>query len=270
MPAPPINTAPRDTVEMALNLARTRLNDAIESLDGDILTDTQPFSQTIVNGAWRRYQGYLANKGFTSFKDVCVIFAIPVVGNPNPARTPDPATRCWINWSGFWDGSAFYPQPVLPQDLISPLKIWQRQNGSNQPFFDPPMELILDGIPDYPKSCFNRQWEWQNETIQFGGCTQVNDFKILYNKLLPDFFDMGDVPWMKNKIPIMRSLDTLASYICYETSMPRGDIDAAVFKAEAEAAADQIFNRDMRMKQRTNIRRRSHSGRLEGADQWHN
>ena len=256
---PPIGQAPYDTVQMALNMARTRLNDAMASIGGDILTDTQPFTQTVVTAAWRRQQGFLANKGFSRFKATTVIFNLPVSGNP------DPSSRAWIGWSGYWDGANFFPQPVLPQDFISPLKVWERQSGCNMPFPDPPMECILDGITDTPKWVWNRRWEWQQDMILFPGATQVNDLKVLYNAYLPDFIDTDGHAWYEQPIPVMRSADCLASYICYEMAAPRGDVDAESFRTQAEMAAAELFNTDQRMKQRVNIRRRSQSGRLEGA-----
>ena len=42
---------PFDTVDTALNMARTRLNDAIASLSGDVLTNDQPFTTQIFQGA---------------------------------------------------------------------------------------------------------------------------------------------------------------------------------------------------------------------------
>ena len=59
MPLPPPNLAPYHTLEGVLNTARVRLNDAIQQLSGDILKDSQPFTQQMANSAWLRLQQFL-------------------------------------------------------------------------------------------------------------------------------------------------------------------------------------------------------------------
>ena len=59
MPLPPILTAPYDTIESVLNLARVRINDAIASIQGDILKDNQPFTLEMANAGWRTLQEFL-------------------------------------------------------------------------------------------------------------------------------------------------------------------------------------------------------------------
>jgi hypothetical protein len=56
LPFPPALTAPYDSLENVLNTARVRLNDAIQQLGGDIMKDSQPFTQQMANSAWRRLQ----------------------------------------------------------------------------------------------------------------------------------------------------------------------------------------------------------------------
>ena len=46
-------SAPYDQLEVVLFSARVRLNDAIQSIYGDILTDLAAFTPQIVNNAWR-------------------------------------------------------------------------------------------------------------------------------------------------------------------------------------------------------------------------
>ena len=55
----PIQT---DQVFVALNTARTRLNDRLDTLEavsGRVLDNSQAFTQQIVNSAWRRLQAEL-------------------------------------------------------------------------------------------------------------------------------------------------------------------------------------------------------------------
>ena len=109
MPLPPSSSAPYFTVDDVLNTARVRLNDAIQQLSGDILKDTQPFTQTMVNSAWLRMQQFLANLGFARLIDEQIITGLPI------CASSDPASQCWIDWTGFWDGTQIWTGFALPQ-----------------------------------------------------------------------------------------------------------------------------------------------------------
>jgi len=249
---PPTPTAPYDTVESALQLARVRVNDAMVSIAGEILTDTAPFSQTIVNGGWRRLQQYLANQGYNRVVNE-VILTIP----PVTTTSTDPAIQVWLNWSQYFDGANYFSPPttgVLPQDLISPLRMWERWSGQNAIFRE--MVYQLDGLPTYPKTTANQMFEWRNDAIYMPGSLMEMDLRIRYAAYLPDFIDQGDVAWYNSPMPIMYCRDAMANYIAYEFCKARGDQGADDFMKKAEEAANQIFNRDVRAKQRTNARRR--------------
>lgn len=74
-------------------------------------------------------------------------------------------------------------------------------------------------------------------------------------------------PWYLQPVPIARCADALSLFICAEVAQARPDLemDPVAFLESAMDAAKLIFNRDVRMKQRVNVRRLSRSGRLEGA-----
>lgn len=247
---PPVTNPPYDTVESALQLARTRLNDAMLSINGEILTDTAPFTQTIVNGAWRRLQQYLSNLGFTMMTNEVILFGVPTVNQ----AVNDPALQVWVNWSQYFDGVNYFNAPVVPQDFIQPLRLWERWSGFNSPFME--MRQQLDGLPACPKTQFNRIWEWRDNAIYMPGAQMVTDLRIRYLRYLPDFIDQGSTPWYQQSMSIMGCRDAMADYICYEMAKPRGDLNADDFLKRAEAEANLIFNREIQLKERVNIRRR--------------
>src|ERR1700728_3918279 len=125
MPFPPLDVAPYFIVDDVLNTARVRLNDAIQQLSGDILKDTQPFTQTMTNSAWLRMQQFLANLGFARLIDEEIISSLPICGSS------DPASQCWIDWTGFYDGTQIWTGYALPQKCSFPLKLWDRVSGYN-------------------------------------------------------------------------------------------------------------------------------------------
>ena len=256
--------APYETVTYALNLARGRLNDTIETLQpvsGKLVDNTQAFTQTVTNAAWRREQDFLANLGYVRTKQEAIITAIPAVTNI------DPATQVYLNWDGYFDGTTLQPTPVLPQDLIQPMKAWERWSGQNAGFGI--MECFLDGIPTWQKVLANRFWEWREDSLYMPGSLRIMDMRLRYLAYLPNFQDNvpnSNTPWFNQPVPIMLGSDALAWWICREIASSRGDDDSA-FMAKAEDATRFIMNRDVQMKQRVNVRRQPRSGRNAG-DGW--
>lgn len=262
IPAQAGNT-PYDTVSYVWNVARARLN-SVSKIAADIMTIQQPFAQQCFNNAWRKMQNYLADKGLVRFYDEILIEGLP------PTVATDPAVQVYIDWSGYFDGSTVDTDYVLPNNLIMPVVIWERQNGTNAMFVGP-MEKMLDGIPSIPQRPFNCLWEWRIDRVYMPGATFTTDLKIRYAKYLDDFVQTDDgegniTPWYLQQVPLVRCSDSLALYLCAEIAAARPDLgfDPLTFKDQAEVAARQIYNRDVRQNQRVNARRMSRSGRLEG------
>ena len=250
--------APYDSVSTVLNTARTRLNDEIKTLQpvsGKLLLNNQVFTQQTVNTAWRKFQEFLGNLGCTEFTQEYIITGIP------PTTNLDPASQTYINWFGFFDGTTFLDNPKLPQNLMSPLWVKERQTGTQSQFI--PMEMINDGLPTWGKGPRLGYWEWRRESIYMPGATFETDLRLRYITWLGDFLDETDTPWYQQDVPVMRCLDSLSMFICAEIAETRDDLDQDRWREKAEEAAKLFMNRDTRMKQRGNTRRVSRSGRLE-------
>ena len=266
---PPLAVAPYDYLESVLNVARTRLNDAIQSLGGDILTDIQPFTGTMTNSAWRKLQAYLANAGFSNYKRKFFGYGLPITATYDPSQP-----NLW-NWSYFFDGSSYWTSPqisVLPSDLICPLYLKERQTGSDAPFV--PMRMMPDGLIETRKCPWNGQWEWKNDTVYIPGSTVSMDFEVEYAAYDADFVTTNNVLGNPNvspaitpsnmQVPIMRCQSALANYLCAEMALGRNDIDAAAFVTAAETDAKLVMNNDVKLKQRTPVQRRPYRSRGRG------
>ena len=241
---------------MVLQSARVRLNDAIQSINGDILTDTAAFTLQAINNAWRRLQEYLVDRGYSKFNEETIFTNVQAWGST------DPGVFAWFNWATYNDGVNPWPSPVLPQDMISPLELFERANGSNGIFL--PMDQIFNGLPTAnpgngpgARDALNRLWEWRDETIYLPGATGATDIRMRYAAYAPDFAYNGN--W-NSPVPIMRSLNAFAWFICGEMARPRGDMDAGQFDQYAMEAAEQIWNRDYREGKR--IYQRSELGKM--------
>ncbi len=252
-------TAPRDTVEQVLATARVRLNDAIASINGDILTDTAAFTQTIVNAAWRRLQELLANYGVSILNREVLLYNVPTVAGT------DQGLQVWINWVNFFDGLTLRSAPVLPQDMITPLDLYERAAGTHGNFT--PMDQVFNGLPTAPKENLNRLWEWRQEAIYMPGALVLTEIRLRYAGFLADFADVTGPPlvhWYNLPVPIMRCLTPFAWFICSEMARARGDLDAGAFDQQAMQAAEFIFNREPR--QGRSIFKRSEYGKMPDAN----
>src|ERR1700759_560643 len=173
MPIPPtLVTAPYPMLQTSLNLARTRLNDAIASLGGDILTDTQPFTGAMTNGAWRNLQAFLCNLGYSRYKKWFTGLAYP------KTAALDPSVMNFLSWTQFFDGVGYHSTGIalLPQDFIAPLRVMERQNNGAVPYSTTtqnlrftPMLLMPDGIPEGMKRPWNGFFNWENDQLVFPG-----------------------------------------------------------------------------------------------------
>lgn len=228
--------APLDTVEMALNVARVRLLDAIQSIGGEVLTDTAAFTLPTINAAWRRFQELIVNFGIPWLKQEKILPSVGAVSGS------DPATQVYMNWDGYNNGAGLNPSPALPQDFIEPLLLWERTHGSNSDFF--PMDKLDNGLPAVVKSTRNNSWEWRQGAIYMPGATLATDIRLRYTAFYPDFVDPGTTAFNLQTIPVARSYNQLAWFICSEVSRARGDMDGAYFDQQAEQAVKYMFDMD--------------------------
>lgn len=267
---PPQKQSPYDLAGTILNAARTRLNDRLDTLQfvsGKLLGNTDPFTQQIFNTSWRQLQNFLANLGWSRVTREITVLGLPAV------QSSDPSSQVFIDWTNYFDGLYYWDQPVLPGDFAYPLKVWERWSGVNSPFPEDPMEMMLEGLPDFgPKQPYNRFCDWREDRLYMPGSLMVTDLRFRYVSLLPDIID--NIPnsgrWYQQPVPIYNCLDALSWYIVLEiwTSRagPGEDADLQVIRGKAEASAKQIFNRDQRLRQRVTVTRQPLSGRGRGGD----
>lgn len=283
MPAipPPATNPSFDTVEWAMNSARTKINDCPLALSGNLLADSQPYAQQFANDGWRQMQRDLAQYGDPGNTQEFLIPALPPVANI------DPYTQVYLSQQYFFDGEAYYTNAtnpsvnVLPADLICPLHCMERMAGTVNLFT--PMEPCDNGVPRGPKTTYLRYWEWRSTgpgnsmAIWMPGATVTRDLLIRYATFLPDFANNTPVletPWYNQQIPMLRVSDILGSYIAAAFAFSRGSEQAKAaansFWADGQAALRGYVNSTtMKIRQRINHRRRPYAaGRHQGWAWW--
>lgn len=240
-------TSPYDNLTTILNSCRTRLNDDVDTLvalGGQLIGNTQAFTQQMVNSAWRKLQQRLASMGYVRLQKETIL------GLPAIAVT-DPGVQTYINWTGYYNGTGSPSAAVvLPQDLIEPIEAWERPSYTENAYTD--MDIIVGGIPAVPKLQWIGMWQWRDDSMYMPGAIVDTDLRLSYASYLDDFIDTGDVttatgftPWYEQPVPIMRSMDALVNYILAEVATARGNAAAVLaFTADAENSTGMILDRD--------------------------
>jgi hypothetical protein len=252
---------PLDTLETAVNMARVRLNDAIQAIGGDIFTDTAVFTFSVIQASWRRIQSALSDLGWQGENRETHLLAVPA------CTAADQGTRVYFNWAQYFDGTNPQAAPVLPNDCLAPLDLAERPTGSTG--FYTPMDQCFNGLPTAPRTYLNRCWEWRGQlvgsnAIFMPGALIPTDILFRYQGGFPDFVPAATTAFAAQNIPIVNCLSAFAQYLCSEVARPRGDLDAKTFDDAARDETILIWNRDPR--QGRSIFNRADYNKMVGPD----
>jgi len=258
---PGVVTNPYDTAEYVLNLTRSLGNDAIQSLAGALLADSQPYTVVYLNSAYRYVQRKLANSGVQTLKRRIILTQLPVISSI------DPGLQCEISYTGFFDGAVNHATPTLPADLCWPLRLRERQSGTTNIYS--PMFCARDGLQSRPQSLYLRDWTYQQDKILLNGSTQVNDVELMYVPFLPDIQPDNILPLGEQQILILRSENCIAAYTLAEFAEARGSALAGEIRAMGDQFLRDIIASDSMQKQRGNYRRQPYSRRAHSGWAWY-
>jgi hypothetical protein len=244
------------SVDEILSRARVILNDAVIA-GGDVLTNTYPGMSSLVNLAYANIQKELTSVGVEVFTDYVWLMAVPVMPTVDPeARLiiTDTATNI-IYPSGI--GDAAFVAPQLPSDMIEPLELWERQNGTANRAIE--ITEPNDGLSNSSQGLYLMEWEWgayqSVDALMFRGALQVQDVKIKYVKQLPRIAGPLD------PVPL-RGVDNAAAYqVAKIFATGRGSTVAASFGADGKNEIFLLQSIATRKGQRKRSRRQPYSGR---------
>ena len=122
MPLPPPSpTVQFDTVDWAMNSARTKFNDCPLALSGNLLASTQPYAQQFAIDGWRQFQRDLAGYGDPALTNEFISPSLPVVANI------DPYTSVYLGQAAYFDGQNFWSRrPLISCRLIASFRCISR------------------------------------------------------------------------------------------------------------------------------------------------
>lgn len=249
------------TVEGILNLARVMLNDAFAGAtntpgEGRVFTDTSPFALPCLNAAILALGADLENANVPATRTEEVILAIPPINSTatgGGVGEPDASLQQILSFAGFFDGSDQTTTPALPNTLVVPNEIGERENGTNAPFAhvtqaDGQLISRLQG-PGIG------MWEWRSNSIVWNGSTYTEDIRLRYTVgLAPVTAAPADFP--TTYVPLLASQNALAALTAYQFSVSQTMAQAAAdLRQSYVLELDRLIQRQVRISQATPPRR---------------
>jgi hypothetical protein len=195
-----------------------------------------------VNSAYRTLQRALAMAGSPLFRTddvLLVVTAVPAV---------DISVQVVIN-------DATPPPNQLPQDLLEPVKIWERQNLANDQFIEMVNLTYQGGLPSREQDSKLIEWEWRSDGIYFVGALVDTQIRLRYRRALGDLIDGTTTILIRN------AQEALAYYTAAMAGASRGSPLATTWETMAEDAKDKLVSASVRQQQYSPRRRRPYGAR---------
>ena len=233
---PVVGSSAYNTAGQITQLIRSLLNDAA----GNLFTDAVLIPY--VNSAYRKLQRALAAAGQETFLVDDVLLVVPAV------TEVDPSAQVMIN-----DATA--PPNQLPTDLLVPLDLWERANGSSDDFVEMVDLSLRGGLPSMEQGLALQYWEWRQDGLCFCGATQDTQIRLRYQKSYPDLNDGTSVVLVRN------AQEAIAYAGAAMAALARGSPFAERWDGVAEDALEDLITTSVRRDQRGARRRRLYSWR---------
>lgn len=258
------------SIETIANMVRAIVNDTFAGWsntpgEGQIVTDqvtntaiNNPFLLNHLNSAIRELYRKLRNVGGPALiQDNYILENLDPIDGPLGPSIPDPTIQTYIDWNGYWYGTTYDTALTLPSDMLSPIKLWERQSGTTDTFME--MTEAADGLGPASQIGRLQQWEWRSGRINFHGATTQRDIRIRYFGILPQFF-ASDLNYSSTYIPIVDCEDFVAYKTAEKVAFALGNPQAAA--SLAQTAMGHLFdlkNEEVRRMQQRTYRRRPYN-----------
>jgi hypothetical protein len=233
---PVVGSSAYNTAEQITTLVRSLLNDSA----GNLFTDAVLLPY--VNSAYRKVQRALSAAGQETFLVDDILLVVPAVSEV------DPSAQVMIN-----DATA--PPNQLPTDLLVPLDVWERANGSSDDFVLMTDVTARGGLPAIEQGITLGIWEWRQDGLCFLGATQDTQIRLRYQKAFPDFTDGTSVVLVRN------AQEAIAYGGAAMAALARGSPLAEDWDSAAQNAIEDLIATSVRRDQRGARRRLPYSSR---------
>lgn len=233
---PVVGSSAYNTAGQITSLVRSLLNDS----QGNLFTDALllPYA----NSAYRKVQRAMGNAGGGGFIQDDALLVVTAVGET------DSSLQVSIT-----DATA--PPNQLPTDLLVPIKLWERPNGSTDDFLEMLDVTQHGGLPSRVQDLTLSIWEWRADGICFIGATQDTQIRLRYSKAYPDFTDATSPVLVRN------AQEAIAYATAALAGWSRGSPLAEKWDDAAADAIEDLVSAAVRREQQSARRRRPFSSR---------
>src|SRR5215470_15296853 len=233
---PVVGSSAYNTAGQITALARALLNDS----QGNLFTDAVLLPY--VNSAYRKVQRAIGNAGGGGFIQDDALLVVAAVDSV------DTSLQVSIT-------DASEPPNQLPTDLLVPLKLWERPDGSSQDFVEMVDLTRHGGLPSRAQDTTLSVWEWRGDGLYFLGATQDIQIRLRYLKAYPDLTDAISPVLVRN------AQEALAYAAAALATWSRGSPLAAKWDDAATDAIEDLIVATVKREQQSQRRRRPFSSR---------
>jgi hypothetical protein len=233
---PVVGSSAYNTAGQITALVRSLLNDS----QGNLFTDTVllPYA----NSAYRKVQRAIGNAGgggFIQDDALLVVTAVTAIDTSLQVSLSD----------------ATAPPNQLPTDLLVPVKLWERPNGSTDDFVEMVDLSQHGGLPSRAQGVTLSVWEWRADGIYFLGATLNTQIRLRYLKAYPDLTDSTSPVLVRN------AQEAIAYATAALAAWSRGSPLAEKWDGAAADAIEDLVTAAVRREQQSARRRRPFSTR---------
>jgi len=245
------------------NLARSKVNDDKAGAtgtpgEGQILTNSSVTLQNFMNSAIRdTYRDIRIMGQPTLIGDNYVLYNLPPVNSPLGVGVSNPAVQTSLQFVGFFDGLLYWPNFILPVNMLYPLQMWERQSGTDYPFG--PMRQSTGALTPRNQVQVIGDWEWRSDGIWMNGSTQYRDIRLRW---IFTFADLASpmINWATTFVPILDSADAIADKICVLYSARLGGAALADARMDAKQSIFKLRQQITRDRQMIDYTRPPYGG----------
>ena len=249
-------------LEDIMNLARAKCNESYNGGAGEILTDTAPFTAPYINSALQDLQDRLENNAYVTLTvDNFQLLNIPAI-------VVDPSAQIFIDPSGCYLQNSvgitlLDATIVLPQDMMIPEMLSERQTGTNFPYVE--MTENKRGLSSANQGPRFYVWELRRSAnpnignaIWFRGATEARDIRIRYKMREASIVAGTDFTTINIDLP--GAGNALAHMIAYSYTASRNPETAPLLDAKAAYYIREIIKRTVKQKQSIDYSRPAYGG----------
>lgn len=198
---------------------------------------TDPLLMPHINSAYRKVQRAVSNAGGGGFIQDDVLVTVAALAQA------DASVQVAIT-----DSTA--PPNQLPNDLLVPMKIWERAGGSSDDFVEMFDMSQKGGLPSRPQGQTLSLWEWRADGLYFLGALQDVQIRLRYQAAFPDLVD-GSSP-----ILIRNAQDCIAFAAALSAGGARGSVQAEKMQESFDDALEDVIGENVKQMQHSTRRRK--------------